>query len=296
MKRFTGGPSLLYSLSCQANSRLHKTEKNMSRATNFITVFLMNSAVFAASLSYEGFDYETGDLAGNGGGIGFTGNWSVTTGSWNVAADSLSYSTLETTGNKVVAQTSGTNIAARSTGVQSDSGEFWASILVDSLSWNGGGLTFSANTSNLNLNAADFDNRARFGFGINGSDYVYTLDGRTGAPVNGSVAGAPVGTVFLVAKFDVTNGLFSMWANPDLDGSSPAGGTLIADNVSFTRTGADFANDIQVAGLFTNWSGVGLDEVRLGTDFTSVAIPEPSTLALLGIAGLCAGLFARRRR
>lgn len=256
----------------------------------------MNSAVFAATLSYEGFDYAQGDLAGNGGGVGFTGNWSVTTGSWNVVADSLSYATLETTGNKVVAQTGGTNIAARSTGSQPDSGEFWASILVDSLSWNGGGLTFSANTSNLNLNAGDFDNRARFGFGINGSNYVYTLDGRTGTPVSGSVAGAPEGTVFLVAKFDVTNGLFSMWANPDPGGSSPTGGNLIAENVSFTRTGSDFANDIQFAGLFTNWSGVGLDEVRLGTDFASVVIPEPSTLVLFGIAGLGAGIFARRRR
>ena len=42
-------------------------------------------------------------------------------------------------------------------------------------------------------------------------------------------------------------------------------------------------------------SGAGAIEMQFA-DFTVVAIPEPSTLALLGIAGLCAGLFARRRR
>lgn len=268
----------------------------MKKHIAFIGAFLLGSVAFATILSYEGFDYATGNLEGRDGGSGLSGSWSVTTGSWNVVADSLSYSNLDTTGNKAVAQTGATNIAARSTTTQVSSGELWASILVDSATWNGGGLTFSANTSNLNLNAQDWDNRARFGFGINGENYVYTLDGRAGSPVFGTVAGAPAGTVFLVAKFDVTNGLFSMWANPELGGSAPTGGTHVANNVTFTRTGSDFANDTQVVGLFTNWSGVGLDEVRLGTDFASVAIPEPSSLVLLGIAGLCAGLFARRRR
>ena len=70
-------------------------------------------------------------------------------------------------------------------------------------------------------------------------------------------------------------------------------GSQIANNSNFFGS-----TEFTAAGFHYTASrvtgGGGLDMIF--TDFTVVAIPEPSTLALLGIAGLCAGLFARRRR
>jgi hypothetical protein len=278
-------------------------EKKMRRIIVFLSTFLITSAAFATTLSYEGFDYSSGNLSGNGGGFGwFTdANWTISTAAsasnFQISSGSLDAGDLLTTGNHIVSSGNNTHIySRRMEAAAPSSGEFWASIVVQTNGL-GGGLTFSNNANdNLNLNATDFNNRARFGFGINAGNFVYTLDGLEGTPVSGSVAGATGDATLLVAKFDVTNGLFSMWANPTLGGASPSGGTSIAEDVSFNRSGSTFANDVTHVGLFANWNGIQLDEVRLGTDFASVAIPEPSTLALLGIAGLCAGLFARRRR
>ncbi len=229
------------------------------------------AAVFA---DYEGFDFEGPDLAANGSGTGWGAGstWSISSGGFDVGSDSLMAGNLRTAGNHVVATTKGVNIAARRMDAEApSSGEFWASIVVDANGL-GGGLTFSADpTGALDLFANDFANRARFGFGINGTNFVYKLDGREAAPINGSVAGATHAPTLLVAKFDVTKGLFSLWANPTLGGANPTGGIVVASDVPFKRTGTTFAADVIFAGLSANWNGVQLDEVRLGTSFADVA-------------------------
>jgi MYXO-CTERM domain-containing protein len=253
----------------------------------------------ALAQSYDGFDYTASTaLAGNGTGTGWfaSSTWTVASGGFNVGSGSLVAGNLTTSGNHVVSTTNGSNIASRRMATAApSSGEFWASIVVDANGL-GGGLAFDSTAStNLNLFSNTFGDRARFGFGINGTNFVYKLDGRETAVINGSVAGATGNPTLLVAKFDVTNGLFSLWADPVLGGANPTGGISIASDVAFVRKGATFASDVSFAGLFANWGGVQLDEVRLGTSFSAVAIPEPSAFAAIaGLAGL--GLAATRRR
>ncbi|TVP75136.1 MAG: PEP-CTERM sorting domain-containing protein [Puniceicoccaceae bacterium] len=263
-------------------------------------VIALPTALFAQS-SYEGFDFTGPAVAGNGSGTGWTGDWAVSSaaGSSNfqIGTDSLNAGSLLTSGNHAVSSGNNTHILSRQmASAAPSSGEFWASIVVQTNGL-GGGLTFSNNANdNLNLNATDFNNRARFGFGINGGNFVYTLDGRETAPVFGSVAGATGAATLLVAKFDVSNGLFSMWANPTVGGSAPSGGILVADDISFTRSGATFAGDVTHAALFANWNNIQLDEVRVGTSFSEVTpIPEPgSYAAILGL--LAIGFVTLRRR
>ncbi len=273
---------------------------NYKQILPLIAAVTVLPAATIAQTNYEGFDFAGPALAGNASGTGwFTGStWSVSSGGFNVGSGSLDAGDLATAGNHVVSTTNGANIAARRmASAAPSSGEFWASIVVDANGL-GGGLTFNnAATGQLNLFSDTFATRARVGFGINGANFFYKLDGASGAPINVSVAGATNAPTLLVAKFDVTNGLFSMWANPTLGGANPTGGTSVASNVAFTRSGATFAGDVSFAGLSANWGGVQLDEVRLGTSFADVTpIPEPSTyaaLAGLGVLGLAA---VRRRR
>jgi hypothetical protein len=262
---------------------------------------LLISTAAHAAVIVEGFDFtnET-TIAGEGSGTGWAASstWSIASGTYATASGSLAAGDLITTGNKIVSGTNGANIAARQMSANApSSGMFWASIVVDTQGFDGAGLTFSNNaTGNLNLYSTVFADRARFGFGINGSNFVYKLDGR-GTPIDGSVAGATGAPTLLVASFDVTNGVFNMWANPVLGGASPTGGTHVANNIAFTRTGATFAGDVSWAGLSTNWGGSALDEVHLGTSFADVtAVPEPATYALwAGMIGV-AGMLWRRRR
>lgn len=260
-------------------------------------------AAFGQLLSYEGFDFTGPTVAGDGSGTGwFTGsNWTVSTqagsSNYQIGTGSLSYSTLVTNGNHAVSSGNNTHILTRRMAAAApSSGSFWASIVVDTNNFSGG-LTFSNNAdNNFNLISTVFSDRARFGFGINAGNFVYILDGREGSPVFGSVSGATADPTLLVAHFDVTNGVFNMWANPTIGGSSPTGGTRVANNVTFTRSGSTFAGDVTYAGLFSNWNTVQLDEVRLGTTFAGVTpVPEPSTAVLLAL-GLGGLIYLRRRR
>jgi hypothetical protein len=243
----------------------------------------VSSAAYAQS--YDGFAYrEFTALEENGGGDGwFTGdNWTQITGNFNVDAKSLvvSDSRLATSGNHVVSVGNTTSFAARKLAKPAPAqGEFWASVVVDANGF-GGGLSFSntnaETNNNLNLFAADFKSRPRFGFGINGRNFIYVLDGQEVHYITELVPGAPntqqnSPPVLLVAKFDVTNGFFTLWANPALGGASPQGGIVVAKDVPFNRSGSRFSNDVSFVAVFANWAGVQLDEVRLGTSFADVA-------------------------
>lgn len=236
--------------------------------TIFLT-FCLSVTLHADLPAYEGFEF-SGTITQRASGTRFLGEWILTSGEFATLRGSLRHPTLLTNGNRITSQVNGVNIAARRFSGAPDNGHFWASILIESR--HGGGVTFSNNpTDNLNLVGRGFQERPRFGFGINGDQFVYTLDGRSEYPVFASVDGATAAPTLLVVHFDVTNGEFSMWANPTLGGAAPTGGILVADKVKFTRTGETFANDVTHAALSTNWADVQLDELRLGTSFRDVA-------------------------
>ena len=113
----------------------------------------------------------------------------------------------------------------------------------------------------------------------------YAVQTQVGA---GSVALGP-GVNFVVTRFNFVagNDTIDVWVNPTAaDLTGPADGQL---------TGAEFDFDHVAISTFGNFATGTLDEIRIGTELTDVAlVPEPSSTALLGLGGLA--LILRRRR
>ena len=138
---------------------------------------------------------------------------------------------------------------------------------------------------------AGTDSLRDFEAGIAGGDfatgnYGYRVDSNT--PVNLGVAADATVHLF-VAKFELNatadSDSVTVWLDPALGGTGdPTGG--------FTLSGRNLAWDRLVLSDFASNSSAW-DEVRWGSDFNSVTVPEPATAALGSLAVL---ILLRRRR
>lgn len=261
---------------------------------------------------------------------GLGGTWSDTTGATNnmfIKSGSLAFGDLPTTGNSIGYLSNQQNdiftrpLTGGATTSISGSNEIWFSILFEKLQNNfsagEGGFAFSNQTvgnSRIFLNDGT-DGLAGFGFGptTSGSDLTpYAWDGSsliTGdavisvPPNNGSTntAGLNLGPVHLIVgqiSFDTGSGGTDEYTLYDyqLSGGSVAGGTLspIASTIEINvdQTTSQMLDTINL----TRQVNVNYDELRIGTtldDVLGAQIPEPSSIMLLGLAGLG---FLRRRR
>lgn len=284
---------------------------NKIARTGLITAFFLSpSLLHAAILSNESFSgYSLGELPGQNPTVtGYSGAWadaafgdaepSVTTGS-------LSYSNplyLGSSGDKISKGADGDGINASNSGrterlldsslVVTDltAGTVYLSFLFQSGFENAAGQADVYQTLGLWNGSAENDVPRQFDAGIASGDFGTT---NYAYRVNNSVVGnlglASNATVQLfVVKFDLSSAAASdnvtVWLNPTLGAGESGGG--------FTTTGRDMSFDRLVfsdyASNSTNW-----DEVRWGTTFNAVTVPEPAS-ALLGSLGLLALL--RRRR
>lgn len=90
----------------------------------------------------------------------------------------------------------------------------------------------------------------------------------------------------------------NFWLNPDMSGGNlgPATGTITGWDFLRTAGDVNVFSQLNVSTSVANTNQfMTFDEFRLGTSLESVAIPEPGTLVLVGIA-LGGLLFFRRRR
>lgn len=293
-----------------------------------LTVMLAGSAQGDA-LIYEGFEVGDGTLAGNAGGTGLSGNWSSNA---FTTAGSLTYGNLVTSGGKQSVnpgtQFNKGNISPGTTlsdaGLMNDGAVLWMSVLIDNIDLNGEPASNDVRTY-VAFGAGDSDGFDRVGNNVGGG---FTLalnkqsfegagvinvqawnDGGQGGTLPGATRGdvtaanvAPTGTFLAVAKFTwgqfgVTEDLFELYL-PDTNlalGSVVASMTADFDQLGAGAFATDAFDTISFSGGRSQNGVPQIDEIRFGASSDDVlpAVPEPGSLALLGLGGL---LIARRRR
>ena len=214
-------------------------------------------------------------------------------------------------------------------GLMNDGAVLWMSVLIDNIDLNGSDPFASDDLRTyVAFGAGDSDGFDRVGDGIGGG-FTIALnkenaagtsqgainvqawnDGGQGGLEPGATRGtntlanpapiAPAGTILAVAKFTwgqfgVTDDLFELYL-PD---TSLALGSVVASmTADFDQLGAGIADDafdtISFSGGRSQNGVPQVDEIRFGASYADVTpVPEPGSLALLGLGGL---LIARRRR
>ena len=281
-----------------------------------------------ALLTYEGFDYanttEIGPTAGGNGQTGGSG-WSTSTsagvpnGTWQTSASpnaapkatspGLSYTDslgnqLQVTGNKATyggtTSHSGVIRSLANTFNGADGSMTGKTIWVSYLSEYHGAVPGSPvdsrylymslyNGNSSVVNVGKWNNTGT----TNGTSNtaLWSLNGNGTTNVSDDVISQNV-TALLVLKIDFTSTTtanLSLFVNPTIGGADP-----VTADVSQTRNTALTFNAIRIQG---NGNG-SWDELRVGESFADVtpfvAVPEPTTVGLLGGAGLLS--LARRRR
>lgn len=286
-----------------------KLEKS-SRVALFSTLFASPSLLHAVVLSHDSFSgYSPGELPGQNPTVtGYSGAWAdVAFGDAepSVTAGSLSYSDplyLGSSGDKISKGADLEGINGANSGrterlldsslvvTNSTAGTVYLSFLFQSGFENAAAQPAVYQTLGLWNGTGANDGLRDFEAGIASGDfgttnYAYRVDnstvGNLGVASNSSVH-------LFVVKFDLSAAAASdsvtVWLNPTLGAGEPGGGvTLSGRDLAFDRlVFSDYASNS------TNW-----DEVRWGTTFNAVTVPEPVS-ALLGSFGLLALL--RRRR
>ncbi|WP_038171753.1 PEP-CTERM sorting domain-containing protein [Verrucomicrobium sp. BvORR106] len=260
----------------------------------FLAGLALHATATSASailVAYDSFDYTVGSsLATLNGGAGFSSAWSIqqtTTGGDGTVL--VSTSGITSTPSHPTTSTAGNGIYGVRSFDRISSGTVYFSFLVDNVN---DGSRFIA------ISLMDGSSEKAY-LGQSGAGSLWGAFGALN--LNSTTASRPTvsGMTQLVLKveFDQSgiNDRATLFVNPDLFGAEPTSGY-------FTSTGDYFANGfngIRMGSGFANGSQTttvaSFDEVRIATDWVSLAqTPEPGRM-LLVVCGL-AGVVMRRRR
>lgn len=248
----------------------------------------------AGADAYEGFDYPTGPDVNMNGGSGFAPNGPFL--GWladgTIVAGSLSNpgGTLATSGNHVEGR--GVSLNRRLEQVMgTPDTDVWLSWLQRSGSPESGwhGLMIA----NPTLPHGSFTGVYFIGEPGSGPGNGTYVIGKAADDANVISSGVPVvadRTAFLVAhlQFRDGNDVATLYVNPAPGTPAPAGG------VTYTGLDMPVVNPILAFGGFPFDANLAFDELRVGTNYASVAplVPEPASVAL---AATAVALLRRRR-
>lgn len=245
-----------------------------------VSISAIPSKSEAALTAYESFDYVSGALTGQTGGTGWNAGWTSSgTGSGaTVSSPGLNYTdsnsaVLDVQGSKLDLLGNGSgNFRVPTSSVDTSGSTLYISFLAQLTTTGGysGFSLFQGATENLFL-------------GVPNTRTFWGIDSKTGTV---SVSTTPVTTLSLLVyriDFGATTTV-SLYVNPTL-GTEPATAAVTVTRTAFTWDSIRIQSGTNVGAI---------DEVRIGTDFNSVApIPEPS--AILAVIGGLGILLMRRR-
>ncbi len=286
---------------------------NLTKITGCALMALAFSTVTATAAVYEGFEGLTVDasLNGQGAGTGWSGTWSTQDRDVTVRSGGLSYA------NGDVSHDGGdrhieVNITPAASGATDKLRGVFARNLGSSIALEPGAVWYISFLTQIDSQTADHfepivavgnpgsGNRLS-GAGIVGSTWT---DAQSGAYIGeSSNTGPNVAenvTHLLVAKIsaevdpgDSTLKFFrsELFLNPD---STTEPATPDATKTKFNGSTADVQEIYSFVKVGDGNGGLWLvDDIRVGTSYSDVVVPEPASLALLGLGGLLA--IGRRR-
>jgi hypothetical protein len=300
---------------------------NKHLATVMMVLMIAAGAASADLLAYEGFNVSVGDLDGQA--TGPSGSYFAGTEAWSVSGDStvdgwegqtggLSYGTLITNGgsargwrgNGSTYNDSGgadAVLAASSPTTNTDHTELYFSALIN------GDSILAANSIVVGWDHETATGNDRIhGFEIRGAGDIWSYGGTGTDDDDDSDTGLALAAgdnLIVIRVTDKTAGgntdEYDLWLNPDLsnpgaaDYSAPDGfnAGLVVNNGDFGFDGFFMNETFDNSGTGSNGveQSVLVDELRIGETFADVTpIPEPATMALLGIGGL--GVLLKRKR
>jgi hypothetical protein len=288
-------------------------------------VLTCTNSVDAAPLIEESFVYDAGSVAGENGGTGFTGAWSTRNAAPAVNATGLSYGSLNVAGGSIQGAGGGSgyrDIGASSVldtnNLMNDGASLWFSFVITKPA------TQNANVDiNLSLGTDGFHQFVTGGGGTFGQrKELETGEGIGVSLVNAGASDLRVagsvwqnndaddnaeqttqnsssllsgeGTHLIVGRIDWHDGttIINDRLTLYVPGTDLSLGTAVLDNWD---TGVNLDQSaFDTVAFEIKFSGAYLDEIRFGaTSGDVLPVPEPTSLALLGLGGL---LIARRRR
>lgn len=258
-------------------------------------------------IAYESFgDAATTQLSGTTADSGL-GAWTLVggvAGSSTYTSPGLDYTNLATSGNKVTV-TTGTslyaNLSSPFTVAANSTRDIWGSFVMNTANTSGDAALSIFESSNPTASTAAL---ASIGMINNGNARL--ISGRT-MDLNGNngLATSSVATnqknlyVFRITIDSnpgaVESGQF--WINPTITSGMTVGDLGSGWSANFNNTGLSATPAITTISLYTTGTNAAVfDEIRLGTTLADVAvIPEPGTLALVGLALGALVLFRRRK-